>query len=34
MFNNASFGRSAFESMETDSRFFPQLNCLIDFLIF
>ena len=34
MFKNVSFGRSIFESIERDSRVFPQLKSLIDFLIF
>ena len=34
MFNNVSFRRSTFESVENDPRVFPQLKFLIEFLIF
>ena len=33
MFNNVSFRRSTFESIERDSRVFPQLKSLKDFLL-
>ena len=34
MFNNVSVRRLTFESIEKNSRVFPQFNSLLDFLIF